>query len=311
MTPEDAIREEVARQGFVACGFAHAGPAHGHKAYVEWLEAGYAADMHYLQRRAALRRNPRTLAQDACSIIAVAARYPVNMSPHGGFATYARGADYHDVLRGKLRAVIKRMRAADPACTCARICVDSAPLLEREWAARAGLGWRGRQGQLVHPTQGACLVLGFILTDLTLPASTPLPNQCGDCRRCLDACPTGAAMGGGGVDARRCLSYLTIEHDGAIPEDWAAELHGALFGCDCCTATCPYNPPNETPGIMPELRETARPLGADELAALDEDAFARRFRGTAVHRSGLARLQRNARLAGPRAKRSSDRSCKP
>jgi epoxyqueuosine reductase len=295
MMLDGVIRDEAQRQGFVACGFARLGPSSGYRDYLQWIEAGHAAGMQYLRRHAALRRNPRTLAPDARSIIAVAARYPVNPAPRGGFSTYARGVDYHDVLRRKLRAIVERIRtAAAPVAVPARICIDSAPLLEREWAARAGLGWRGRQGQLVNAEHGACLVLGFILTDLDLPAAPRQPNQCRDCRRCLDACPTGAALGNGIVDARRCLSYLTIEHAGAIPPAWSDSLHGALFGCDRCTAVCPYNPPDDKPGVMPELNAMAQPPSAAELMNMDATAFADRFRGTAVYRSGLARLQRNA-----------------
>ncbi len=295
MTVADAIGDEAAAQGFVACGFARVGPTEGFDDFRAWLDAGHAAGMRYLTRRASLRADPRAVAEGARGIVAVAARYPVNLAP-GGFCALARGADYHDVLRRKLRTVVGRIRAVAPSVAVARICVDSAPLLEREWAARAGLGWRGRQGQLVNRRHGACLVLGFILTDLDLPPSAPAPNLCGDCRRCLDACPTGAALGDGLVDARRCLSYLTIEHDGDLPASPPIAPADTLFGCDRCTAVCPWNPPDSEPGVLPELRAAGPVPTVNDIRALDEAAFAARFRGTTVYRSGLPRLRRNARL---------------
>jgi epoxyqueuosine reductase len=251
--------------------------------------------MRYLARCGELRADPARLAPGVRSVIAVAARYPVNPRPGSGFSTCARGRDYHLVIRDKLRLLAAALRRHAPLAV-ARLCVDSAPLPEREWALRAGIGWRGRQGQVINADLGACLLLGEILVDAEWPPSPPVPNRCGDCRLCVEACPTGAIRGDGTVDARRCISYLTIEHKGEISADLQPRMGEALFGCDCCTAVCPWNRGGE-PWTVPELREK-RPLpDAQACLRLTEAEFEERFRDTAVLRTGLARLRRNAAIA--------------
>ena len=275
---------------------AAAGPTEHADVFEAWLASGRAAGLDYLRRHAALRRDPRALFTDAQSLVVAALPYPVNPAPDaGGFAMLARGRDYHLVLRARLGALARRL-AADTTGLRWRVCVDSAPLAERAWAVRAGLGWIGRQGQLVHPEYGATVVLGALLLNVALPPDAPHPNRCGDCRRCLDACPTGALAGDGTLDCRRCLSYLTIEHKAAVfdPSDAArVGAQHAWFGCDRCTAVCPWNraPPSAIPS---EFRPSA-PLSADAILALDEAGFAARFADTTVLRTGLARLLRNVR----------------
>ncbi len=296
-TIEHDIVEEACRLGFAAAGFAAAADAIGSDTFAQWLARGDAAGMDYLHRHAALRRHPSSIAPEVRSIIAVAARYPVNPAPAtGGFCMTARGHDYHDVLRDKLRQLADSIKRRTPARTT-RICIDSAPLPEREWAMRAGLGWQGRQGQLVSPVAGTCTVLGFLLTDIALLPSPSIPDQCGDCRRCVESCPSGAIRPDAQIDARRCISYLTIEHRGEIPPERQSAMGQALFGCDICTAVCPWNQSASAP-VMPELAEqTALMPDAASLAAMSPVAFAARFRGTAVKRSGLDRLQRNAAVS--------------
>jgi len=286
------LHAEARALGFAASGVAVATRSQSTAVYAQWLAEGFAGGMDYLRRHAPLREDPAHVAPGGRSIIAVAARYPANLNPGAGFSTYARGLDYHDVLRGKLRELGAWLKAQHPLGVC-RICVDSAPLPEREWAMRAGLGWQGRQGQLVNPDAGCCLVLGFLLVDLALEPSVPITNQCGDCRRCIAACPTDAALGDGRVDARRCISYLTIEHKGAIPEALRKAMGGALFGCDCCTAVCPWNVRAPAP-VMPELKPLAPLPSAEACLTLTEADFQARFKGTAVYRTGLDRLKRNA-----------------
>jgi epoxyqueuosine reductase len=291
---EARLRDQAARLGFAAVGFAAAGPARTFPIFLDWLFSGRAAGMTYLDRHAGVREDPRRLLPEARTVICAAVRYPANPSPGRGFSTYARNRDYHDVLSRLLRELVGWLRQERPELR-ARIAVDSAPVLEREWAARAGLGWIGRQGQLVNPAHGACLLLGEALTDLELEPSAPVAEQCGDCRRCVEACPTRAIGGDGHVDARRCLSYLTIEHDGAIPPELHAVMGTTIFGCDACTAVCPWNA-GAAEDVLPELAPRPMP-SAQELAAMDADAFQRRFCGTPVARSGLERLRRNARIA--------------
>lgn len=288
------ITDEALASGFAAVGFASAGPSESMRVYRQWLLDGMAGDMEYLRRHSELRINPSEVAAGVKSIIAVAARYPTNPEPGSGFSMYARGLDYHDVIRSKLRALTEFINARHPL-QVHRVCVDSAPLLEREWAIRAGLGWQGKQGQVVSPTAGCCFVLGFLLVDLELPPSEPIPERCGDCHCCTAACPTGAALGEGCVDARRCLSYLTIEHKTLIPDELRTAMSGMLFGCDCCTAVCPWNRRAPAP-VMPELEATTPPPSAEEILEMTEDDFDARFKGTAVYRTGLERLKRNAAL---------------
>ena len=295
--PEHDIAAVASRLGFAAAGFAAAGDAIGSDAFAQWLARGDAAGMDYLHRHAPLRRHPAAIVPDVHSIIAVAARYPVNPSTAaGGFCMTARCRDYHDVLRDKLRLLSNFIKQRTAARTT-RICVDSAPLPEREWALRAGLGWQGRQGQLVSPGAGTCTVLGFLLTDLVLSPAKPMENRCGDCRRCIESCPSGAIRPNAQIDARRCLSYLTIEHPGEIAPERQSAMGQALFGCDICTSICPWNQTATAP-VMPELAESTGPLpDAAGITAMPPDTFAARFRGTAVKRTGLDHLQRNAAIA--------------
>lgn len=295
MSLEEHIITEGRRLGFAAVGFAEAKEAETLGIYNRWLDSGGAAQMSYLARHAELRVHVNRLAPGTRSIIVVAARYPVNPEPaQGGIASYARGRDYHKVMRKKLKQLVAFLRA-HTEIQVARICVDSAPVLEREWAIRAGIGWRGRQGQLVHETFGCCFVLGEILVDLELHPSRPRSNRCGSCRRCIDACPTGAIDANGLVESRRCRSYLTIEHDGDIPTEDQSLLGQALFGCDLCTASCPWNRFGEAL-VMPELTGDA-PFTPEDFLTMTEEVFQERFQGTPLYRTGLARLQRNAAIA--------------
>jgi epoxyqueuosine reductase len=292
----DAVVQRALDLGFAAAGVATAGPAETMDRFRSWLASGSAAGMSYLARHDALRADPRTLAPGSRSVIAVAARYPANPDPSdGGFSSLAWGEDYHNVLRRRLRELAEWMGRQDQLGT-ARVCVDSAPLLEREWALRAGIGWRGRQGQVVCPTAGCCVVLGFILVDIELDPTPSVPDRCGDCRLCVEACPTGALQPDGTVDARRCISYWTIEHRGPLPAGIAPLLGGSLFGCDRCTAVCPWNRRGEDL-VLPEFRATAPRPDVNACAGIAEQEFERIFNGTAVRRIGAEGLLRNAAAA--------------
>ncbi len=294
MTLEDNILEECRRLGFAAAGFASAGAAETFALYRRWLDSGRAAGMAYLQRHAGLRANPDLIAPGTRSVIVVAARYPVNTAASEGVSSYARGRDYHTVVRKKLKKLVAFLQQQH-AIQSARICVDSAPVLEREWALRAGIGWRGRQGQIINPAFGSCFVIGEVLVDVPLAPSTRQENRCGTCRQCVEACPTGAINGEGLVDARKCRSYLTIEHAGDIAPEDSPLLGQALFGCDLCTAVCPWNRFGDN-WVMPEFRGE-NDLRPEDFLVLSEEDFRQRFQGTSLYRTGLLRLQRNARIA--------------
>lgn len=296
MSLEIEMRAEAERLGLAAVGFAAAGPSRTFDRYRQWLKRGYAAGMDYLARHAEPRHDPRNLLATARTVIVAAARYP---SDGGGayYSRYAQGRDYHDVLREILRALEAFLRRqVGAAMGPTRVCVDTAPLLEREWAVRAGLGWIGRQGCVVHPELGCCLFLGALLTDIALASDVEREPGCGPCRLCVQACPTGAIQDDGTVDARRCLSYLTIEHRGAIPEEFRSLVGATLYGCDCCTAVCPWNRLGRDK-VCPALQPAACALPTpEECLALTEPDFQARFAGTPIRRLGLERLQRNAAL---------------
>lgn len=294
MTTEQQIIAFTREQGFASAGIVTVARSESMEVFLQWLASGNAAGMSYLQRHAALRSDPRELMPSAQSIIVVAAQYPTNRQPGSGFATYARGRDYHDVIREKLKNVALLV---EDLCgpSQSRVCVDSAPILEREWAVRAGIGWIGRQGQVVSPDAGSSILLGELLVDVQLEPTARCEAQCGDCRLCVDACPCKAISDDGHVDARRCISYLTIEHAGPIPSELADKMGASLFGCDICTAICPWNNNCEL-FIMNELEEMPMP-SARECVTMTKETFRTRFSDSAVMRSGIDRLQRNARIA--------------
>jgi epoxyqueuosine reductase len=247
--------------------------------------------MDYLKKHKSLRSDPREMAHGAKSAIVVAARYPVSKTPGRGFSSCVGPKDYHDVIRAKLAQLAEFVRQK-AVISVARVCVDSAPVLEREWAARAGVGWRGRQGQIVNPDCGCCILLGELLVDLALAPSTPVANQCGDCRKCVDACPTGALCPDGLIDARRCVSYLTIEHKGDFSPEESSAIGQSLFGCDICTAVCPWNSCGDEL-VMSDLAGGDMP-DPEKCLKMTETEFAAQFRNTSVFRTGLDRLKRNA-----------------
>lgn len=303
MCLESFIRQESVRLGFAAVGLASVGPSQSFDRFQEWLARGYAGGMAYLSQQAIRRSHPGRVASYAQSVIVVAACYP-SVESSGHWSSYSLGQDYHDVLGEKLKQLAVSIREQISVPLLFRICVDTAPLLEREWACRAGLGWIGRQGSLVHPAFGCCLFLGELLVNLELTAAPQVLNQCGDCRLCVEACPTGAIQSDGLVDTRRCISCLTIEHKGEIPEEFRALIGTSLFGCDRCTAVCPWNRKGESI-VMKQFQPSGEPLPSPaDCLAMTEAGFERRFAGTAVLRLGLQRLQRNAAVVMANIKRS-------
>lgn len=258
-----------------------------------WLEAGYAAEMTYLTRHLPLRADLRAVLAGARSAICVALPYPDGESAVGAVAKYARGVDYHDVVRERLTTLWDELRREHSGAK-GRVFVDSGPLPERELARRAGLGCIGKHGCLIHPEWGSRVVLGEILTTLELEPTALINGSCGACRRCLDACPTGALVAPGIVDARRCLSYLTIEHKGLLPRELRSLLGTRLFGCDACQDACPRNraQDNSDSPLTPAPYLLAPDLPA--LLMMPAKEFTGRFHGTALHRAKRRGVLRNA-----------------
>ena len=286
------VKQWAGELGFDLVGIAPAAPPDKADFLGDWLERGFHGDMHYLQRHLAQRINPAEFVPGAKSIICTALSYwrPPPRFPDQGatgrIARYAWGRDYHDVMREKLKQLAARIRAATQGPVQLRCCVDTAPLLEKAHAARAGLGWIGRNTLLVNQRFGSWLVLGEIVTDLELACDDPVESHCGECRSCLDACPTGALCEDFLLDARLCISYLTIESRSAIPVDLAASLGDRLFGCDACQESCPFN---RQPALGWAAEHDPQPQWAQprlaELMNLTRQQFQEYFAGSALTRA--------------------------
>jgi epoxyqueuosine reductase len=304
LTRED-IQALAAGCGFDLAGVASAGPAPDRDRYHDWVAAGMAGEMRYLvDHRAALRDDPRSLLPSARSVISVGKLY---RTPHPALydhpelawiSRYAWGDDYHDLLRDGLARLRDRL-AEQLGPFESRIAVDTAPLLERSWARAAGLGWIGKNTCLIHQGQGSWFFLGELLVSFDLaPAGAalpPPPDRCGSCTRCLDACPT-QALTPYTLDARRCISYFTIELRGPIPEAPRAAIGPHVFGCDICQDVCPWNrraPATSDPAWQPRLY--APPLA--RLASIGEDEFRRLFRGSPLLRARYRGFLRNVAIA--------------
>jgi epoxyqueuosine reductase len=292
------LRALAATHGLIAVGVTPVQPMDPAPLHA-WLAAGYAAEMTYLTRHRDTRGDLARLLAGARSVISVAMPYPVpTLAPElrPFVARFAQGADYHVELRTRLEALWREISTAVPAAD-ARLFVDAGPLPERELARRGGVGWVGRHACLIVPGVGSRVVLGEILTTLALPATPAHEPSCGPCRRCVDACPTGALVRPGVVDARRCLSYLTIEHKGAIPLAMRSALGTALFGCDRCQDLCPWNRDSEADGVGGDSEGQAPQRLVATLAewfTLSNEEFTARYRSTPLWRAKRRGLLRNA-----------------
>ena len=305
----DAIRDEALRMGFDAVGFAPANLAPEARRerlqrLGEFLEAGWQGDMGWLGERTEQRADPQGLWRDAKTVVSLAINYgpasdPLEVLEHrerAAISVYAQGRDYHDVMKSKLKALGRFIW--DTYRHDLKVFVDTAPLMEKPSAQAAGHGWQGKHTNLVSRQFGSWLFLGEILLSVELPADSPETDHCGQCRACLDICPTNAFPAPYRLEARRCISYLTIEHEGPIDRELRPLLGNRIYGCDDCLAVCPWNK------FAKEARETAlapraaltAPLLA-ELATLDDDAFRKRFAGTTVKRIGRDRFLRNVAYA--------------
>jgi epoxyqueuosine reductase len=272
-----------------------------------WLAAGAHGDMTWMADTFERRADPRKLMFDATSVVLLGLNYGPEADPlealsrpdTGAISVYARHRDYHDVLKGKLKELASFLIAeARTEDADVKVFVDTAPLLEKPLAQRAGLGWQGKHTNLVSREFGSWLFLGAILTNVELPPDAPESDHCGQCRACLDACPTGAFPAPYQLDARRCISYLTIEHKGPIPQEFRAAIGNRIYGCDDCLAVCPWNK-FASQGRETKLRArddlAAPPLA--ELARLDDASFRSRFAGGPIKRIGRARFVRNVMIA--------------
>src|SRR5687768_2420279 len=267
---EERIKAQAFGLGFDLAGVARLGPADTAQAFDDWVARGYAGDMHYLPRWAHKRRDTRLPFPGTVSAIVVAMDYG-GRSESGPVARYARGDDYHDVMTAKLDALHEWIAAEVQHTVHGKAYVDTGPLLERDLARRAGLGWFGKNTMLVNPELGSFFFLGALLVDLELEPDEPFEaDRCGTCTRCLDACPTDAFVAPRVLDATKCISYLTIELKGDIPEQFHAAMGENLYGCDICQDVCPWNV-----RFSSDAREEAfvprESIGAKDAIALSED----------------------------------------
>ncbi len=299
------IKSRLAQEGFAACGIApvRAGADLGIR-LAAFVEAGWHGDMDWLARRARWRGAPSALWPAARSAIVAGFSYAPDRDPMaalerkdaGAISVYAQGRDYHDVLKTRLERVAAWLSAAHGARV--KVFVDTAPLMEKPLAQAAGLGWQGKHTNLVSREHGSWLFLGAILTDLELPADAPEADHCGSCRACLDICPTAAFPAPYQLDARRCISYLTIEHKGPIPRELRGAIGNRIYGCDDCLAVCPWNKfaaASHEMAFAPRAGTEAPALAG--LAALDDAAFRQMFAGSPIKRIGRDRFVRNVLIA--------------
>jgi epoxyqueuosine reductase len=300
-----AIRDAALGLGFDAVGFARAELAQESRAHLaNYLAQGFHGDMGWLAARAEQRGDPRALWPEAKSVVVLGMNYGPDGDPleslhardRGTVSIYARGRDYHDLVKSRLKALARAIERIAPGDL--KLFVDTAPVMEKPLAQRAGIGWQGKHTNLVSREHGSWLFLGEIYLSLDLPPDAPDTDHCGSCQACLDICPTRAFVKPYVLDARRCISYLTIEHKGHIAAELRPLMGNRIYGCDDCLAVCPWNKfakPAREPALRPR-DDLAAPRLA-ELAALDDAAFRKLFSGSPVKRTGRDRFVRNVLIA--------------
>ncbi len=306
MQADDELKQQlVARAyelGFDSCRIARAGRPRHAAEFQGWLREGAAGEMQWLQRGEAKRSDPQQVLAGARSVVVLALNYwqgdtpaPTNGVRHGRIARYAWGDDYHDVMLQKLRALDELLLARGGSQKCY---VDTGPVLERDFAAEAGTGWHGKSTMLLNAQLGTWFFLGEILTTLELAPDPSQPARCGSCTRCIVACPTGAITEPHRIDARRCISYLTIELKGSIPVELRPAIGDRIYGCDTCLDVCPWN---RFAVVSREAAFAARPATAAlqlrDYLALTEEQFRALFRGSPVKRIKRRGLLRNVCVA--------------
>ena len=301
----DATIKSQARQlGFDLVGVAPAEASKYRGYFVEWLETGRHGTMTYLANRFAERTDPAAYLPSAASVICVAINYhvPLDAVPeserghHGRVARYALGDDYHEVMKGRLHRLADWIRARAPEALT-KAAVDTAPVMEKEMSARAGVGWQGKNTCVINEGIGSWLLLGEIVTTLRLPPDEPAVDRCGTCTRCIDACPTGAITGPYQLDARKCISYLTIEHRGEIESALQERIGDWVYGCDICQDVCPWN--KRAPAATDAALRPRFPTGTldvREVLSWGAEEYRAALKGSAMKRVKLPVLQRNAAI---------------
>jgi len=296
-----AVKRRAEELGFVACGITDPSPIDDGGWLDRWLAGGYAGVMRYLHRQARKRKDPRLIIPGTKSVVVVLDNYydgDPDPGPPPKVARYARGEDYHRVTRERLEPLADLLLSH--GARIAHTFADSGPVPERALALRAGLGWIGKNTMLIRPGAGSFFFIGTLFTDLALEQDRSEPtDHCGSCTRCLDACPTGALVEPRVLDATRCISYLTIEQKGPIPDQVAERLDGWVFGCDICNEVCPWNQRFAQPTTADEFRSRHHLDGAapELFDGMGEEEFARQYGDTPLERPGLRGMRRNLHAA--------------
>lgn len=305
MTLTDRVKLHAYTLGFDLVGVTPVAPPPHGDVYAEWVARGFAGEMGYMVRHVEKRQSPDTILPGARALIAVAMNYRIpeagllpDGQPHGVIAQYARGEDYHDVMAVKLRALLAFIQSEAGRPVQGKVYVDTGPILEREFASLAGLGWYGKHTNLIHKRLGSWLLLGEILVDLELAYDRPATAHCGTCTRCIEACPTEAIVEPYVVDSRRCISYLTIELKERIPDEFRPMIGNRIFGCDDCQDVCPWNrraPVTREAAFLPRQGTDAPAL--IDLLRITPDEFRIRFKGSPAKRAKRRGLLRNVAIA--------------
>ncbi|HWE92648.1 MAG TPA: tRNA epoxyqueuosine(34) reductase QueG [Tepidisphaeraceae bacterium] len=308
------IKERAREIGFDLAGIAPAEPSRYEAYFRRWLAEGQGGTMHYLANRFEERTRPAAYLGGARSVVCVALNYHMPLEEvaredrprHARIARYALGDDYHEIIKDRLYDLADWIRETVPGSRT-RCGVDTAPVMEKELSARAGIGWVGKNTCVINPHLGSWLLLGEVLTTIPLPGDEPAADHCGTCTRCLDACPTGAITAPYQLDASKCISYLTIEHRGEIAEELKPQIGDWLYGCDVCQDVCPHNR-REPSATDPALRPRFPTGGLDVADVLqwDEETYRTRLRHSAMKRVKLPVLQRNAAIVAGNLRRQSE-----
>ncbi len=296
----ELLKTEALQLGFDEVGISKAQQLPDDARLMEdWLRLGFQGGMSYLERNREKRYDPRLLVAGTATVITVLQNYfPKEKLPEDNnfkVSKYAYGKDYHKLIRKKLQKLLNFIESHTGKLDGARAFTDSAPLLDRAWAQKSGLGFIGKNTCLIHPRKGSFFFVGHLLIPIDLEAKeNEITDYCGTCRRCLDACPTGALVEAHRLDARKCISYLTIEHKGELPDALKQQFEGWIFGCDICQDVCPWNrfaKPHNEPGFL--ISEQLKKMRKPDWEKLDENTFNELFAGSAVKRAAYNGLKRN------------------
>jgi epoxyqueuosine reductase len=297
------IKQQAINLGFISCGIAKAQPINNEKAnFLNWLKKGYQADMHYLENHLEKRLNPALLLENSKSIVVVLLNYFPSQHPQSpeGFkiAKYAYGIDYHFIIREKLNKLLALIKDKIPEIE-GKAFTDSAPIFEKVWAQKAGLGWKGKNSMFITRQNGSFTFIGELLVNIELEYDIPeTKNYCGTCTKCIDACPTKAIVEPGVIDANKCISYNTIENKDTIPEKIAENMQGWIFGCDICQDVCPWNnksKPHEEESFR--LKNNLNTIHSEYFMKMNEKEFKENFTNSPIFRTKLKNIQRNIKAA--------------